>query len=306
LTATATLACLILGPAAVVSCRGGGASTDKGQAGATSASAAASSSPTADTPAFLLPAASVSAFQNPMGLPAYSGPTGSVEGVITVDGDPAPDVDGNFTKCPAAKEMYGKLFREGPPLPSGARPLADAMVGVTGYSGFYIPSSSHVRKVTIENCGFTERTIDMTIGEHIEVFNKTKDLYAPALAQVQTPAIMLAPPGGDPVKLYPVKPAYYTLLDRANTAPYMVANVYVVAFPLHTTSGLDGHYRIDGVPVGRVTVSARQGAIQRTASKNIDVLENVVARVDLSMTYRKPNAGIPTPVVQDAGTNINY
>jgi hypothetical protein len=229
-----------------------------------------------------------------------------VEGDISVDGDAAPDVDGPFTKCPAARAMYGKLFREGPALPSGARPLADAMVGVTGYGGFYLPSTSKVRKVTIENCGYTERTIDMTIGEHLEIYNKTRELYAPMLAQVPTPAIMLAPPGGDPVKLYPLKPAYYTLIDRTGAAPYMVANVYTVAFPLHTTSGIDGHYRIDGVPVGKVTVSARLAAIQRTVNKTVDVLENVVAHADLTLSYRRPNAGAPVPVAHDAGTNINY
>ncbi len=241
-----------------------------------------------------------------MSLPAYSGPTGSVEGTITVDGDPAPDVDGAFSKCPAARDMYGKLFREGPPLPNGARALPDAFVGVTGYSGAYIPSNSEVRNVTIDNCGFTERTIDMTIGEHLEVWNKTRTLYAPTLLQVPTPALMLAPPGGDPVKLYPTKPAYYTLVDKTGSAPYMQANVYVVAYPLHAISGLDGHYRIDGVPVGSVSVSARLAAIQKTATRKVDVLANVVAHADMVLSYRKPNPGVPTPVPFDAGTNINY
>jgi hypothetical protein len=228
-----------------------------------------------------------------MKLPAYSGPTGSVEGSIFVEGDPAPDVPGPFGKCPTAKDEYGKLFREGQALPDGTRPLADAMVGVTGYSGFYIPSTSDVKTVSIENCAFSQRTIDMTIGEHLEVFNKTKQLYAPMFAQTPTPAIMIAPPGGDPVKLYPTRPAYYTLLDNTGASPNMVANVYVVAFPLHTVTGLDGHYRIDGVPVGRVSVSARLSAIQRTASKNLDVHENVVAHVDLTLSYQKPDSGAP-------------
>jgi hypothetical protein len=177
-------------------------------------------------------------------------------------------------------------------------------VGVTGYSGFYVPSTSDVKTVTIENCAFSPpRTIDMTIGEHLEIFNKTKELYAPMLAQAPTPAIMMAPPGGDPVKLYPTRPAYYTLRDQTGAAPMMVANVYVVAFPLHTVSRLDGHYRIDGVPVGRVTVSARLAAIQRTSSKNIDVAENVVAHVDLTLNYHKPDAGPPPELTDDQKKN---
>jgi len=294
------LAMITLAPAATLSCRGGCATRSSGggepEADATPAAAAPSALRAPST--LVLPPAAVSAFQNPQHLPAYSGPTGSIDGTITVEGDPSPDVDEPFTKCPAAQAVYGKQFREGPPLANGARPLGDAMVGVTGYTGFYVPSTSEVRKLTIENCAFSERTVDMTIGEHLEISNKTKLIYAPLFAQVSTPALMVAPPGGDPVKLYPPKPAYYTLADRLQMTPYMVANVYVVAYPLHTVSALDGHYRIDGVPVGKLTVSARLAAIQKTAHKDVVVTENAVAHVDLTLTYRRPTG---TAVPSDAG-----
>jgi hypothetical protein len=273
-----------------------------------SASSAASAKPAAkkdDSVNLILPAASVSAFQNPSGVPVYTGPTGSVEGTITVDGDPDPDLGLDFSKCPAARDTYAKLFREGAPLPNGTRPLADALVGVTGYAGFYVPGKSDVRKVTIDKCAFSERTIDMTIGERLEVYNATTILYAPVLAQVTTPAIMLAPPHGDPVKLYPPKPAYYTLLDRVNGAKYMTANVYVLAYPLHATSDLDGHYRIDGIPVGTMDVSARLAAIQKTASTKVDIKEHVVARVDLTLTYHKPANGAPPAAAGDAAAPVN-
>jgi hypothetical protein len=242
----------------------------------------------------VIPAASVSAFRNPNNLPPYSGPTGSIEGTITVTGDPPPDTKADFSKCPLAQVEYGKLFREGQPRPDGSRPLADAIVGVTGYSGFYVPDPDPVRSISIEDCGFSSRTVDMTIGQTLEVQNKTKRLYAPTLVQIDTPALMVATPGGDPVKLYPAKPGYYTLIDRIG-ADYMTANVYVVAYPLHAVSGLDGHYRIDGVPVGNLRVSARLAAIQKTTSAPIDVHANVVEHVDLQLNYRQPNKGA-TPV----------
>jgi hypothetical protein len=60
---------------------------------------------------------------------------------------------------------------------------------------------------------------------------------------------------------------------------------------------MKGHYRIDGIPVGKATVSTRLAAIQQEASKPIEVRPNVVLSVDLQLTYKpKP----PAPRV-DAG-----
>src|SRR5271163_4603874 len=39
---------------------------------------------------------------NPQNLPAYTGPTGSVEGTVTIDGPPAPSVPVDASKCAAA------------------------------------------------------------------------------------------------------------------------------------------------------------------------------------------------------------
>src|SRR5580693_3270897 len=48
-----------------------------------------------------LPAASVQAFVNPAHLPVYQGPTGSIEGTVTVTGDPSPDTKNReYSKCP--------------------------------------------------------------------------------------------------------------------------------------------------------------------------------------------------------------
>jgi hypothetical protein len=69
----------------------------------------------------------VSAVVNGNGEAPYSGPTGTISGVITISGDPAPDmpevVASIPTDCESAKDTYGKLFREGP-----GRTLADVVV----------------------------------------------------------------------------------------------------------------------------------------------------------------------------------
>ena len=59
---------------------------------------------------------------NPAHLAVYDGPTGSLEGTVRIDGPPAPAKTGvDFSACPDAEKMYGKLFREGPPEPDGPK-----------------------------------------------------------------------------------------------------------------------------------------------------------------------------------------
>jgi hypothetical protein len=164
-----------------------------------SSPATASAPPSSTAPAFPVPRASVEAVLNPQNLPAYSGPTGSVEGTITVQGPPSPDVSVPISKCPAALDTYGKLFREGhPATPGGPRPLADAVVVVTGYEGFALVDKSDVVKVTIgTNCAYPTRTIAVTFGQRIEVSNKTKLLFAPVIADDDATAVMVAAPSGE-------------------------------------------------------------------------------------------------------------
>lgn len=243
-----------------------------------------------------IPTASVAALLNPDKLPAYTGPTGSVEGTITVTGDPAPERRADFKKCPDAATVYGRTFREGPPGgPKGARPLADAIVAVTGYSGFYIPEKNEAKEVTIEGCAYTQRTVTMTFGQRLDIKNLSKDLWTPVLQPGPNLVMMMAPPNGDPVKLYPKKPGRFLLGDRERR--YAEADVFVFLHPLHASTNLEGKYRIDGVPVGKVKVNTTHPQIDGAeASVEVDVKEGVVHRVDLQIVHKAPppkDAGPP-------------
>jgi hypothetical protein len=248
-----------------------------------------------------IPTASIEAVVNPAKLPPYNGPTGSVEGTISITGDPSPVVpDQDFHVCPTAEKTYGKLFREGAPTPGG-RALADAIVAITGYSDFYLPERSDVRSITVDDCAFP-RVIDMTVGQRLEVLNKTNQIWAPALEQAGLPALMVETPGSDAVKLYPPRPGHFNLIDKLSHL-YARSDLWVLMQPLHAVSGIDGHYRIDGVPVGTLKVGARLSAIGKDASKSVDVLAGVVQKVDLTITYAAvKDAGAPAVTRIDAGT----
>jgi hypothetical protein len=259
--------------------------------------------PSAPANATPLPAASIQAYVNPEHLPVYSGPTGSVEGTISVDGPAAPDRAGiNYAMCPSGAKTYGKLFREGAPAANGTRPLADAIVAVTGYSGFYLPERHEAAAlVTIDDCAFSSKTIAMTFGQRLEVANKTPDLWGPMLSQAPLPALMLATSHGDPVRLYPPKPGYYTLLDGLKHT-YAQADVYVLQHPLHAVSDVAGHYRIDGVPVGKLKVNARLAALAHESSADVEILPNVVQKADLVIHYTPA----PPPLQWDASGPIPH
>jgi hypothetical protein len=242
--------------------------------------------------------ASVAAMVNPQHLPAYAGPTGSVEGTITVSGVPAAVTPSEYRKCPDAAATYGHAYREGEPKePDGPRWLADAIIAVTGYSNYFIPEKEEAEEVTIEGCAFTKRTVTMTFGQRLEVKNRSKDFWTPELQPAGTTVLMMATPGGDAVKLYPKRPGRFLLIDHDRH--YATADVYVFHHPLHTTSDIRGMYRIDGVPVGKVKVNTSHPHIDGETSVEVDVKQGVVHRVDLNLVHKPPSdAGAPTT---DAG-----
>jgi hypothetical protein len=140
----------------------------------------------------------------------------------------------------------------------------------------------------------------MTFGQRLDVQNRTQTVHAPALGGVTTAALMVAPPNGDPVHLYPPHPGYFLMKDRLDPAP-LVADVYVLLHPLHAVTDRDGHYRIDGVPAGkRLAVFARLASIGETAG-TIEPLAGVVQKLDLTLTYAPRDGGAPAAGAADGG-----
>lgn len=228
--------------------------------------------------------ASVLAAINPRDLPIYNGPFGSVEGTITVTGDPPPRGPGYriHPPCEPAKAMYEHTFRAGV---GGV--LADAIVGVTEYPHF-VPARDEAVSVRIRNCTFSQRTVVLTYGQRLEVTNDDdEERYLPHLEGAKNKALMVALPKASPVKLYPLLPGIYQLQDDLKH-PWMKTPTFVVQFATHDVSRSDGRYRIERVPVGKVKVSARHPAINDEVAREIEVTEGKATRVDLALTYKAP------------------
>jgi hypothetical protein len=235
-----------------------------------------------------LTTAAVAKLVNPDGLPAYAGATGSIEGTITVTGPEPPKANADFAKCPSAEKTYGTSFRVGPARADGARPLGDAIVVVTGYKGFFVPEKEEATLATIEGCAYEKRTVTMTFGQRLEVKNGTSQLWGP-YTEPGGKVVMLATPGGEPLKIYPQKPGHYLLLDREHA--YAVSDLYAFLHPLHASTDEHGHYRIDGVPLGKLKVNTTHPRFTAEATADVDVRPGVVQKVDLVLRYESPDAG---------------
>jgi hypothetical protein len=243
----------------------------------------ASVSPAPLAPNIPVSAASVSAAVNRDGLPPYQGATGSVQGTVRVSGDPAPEAGTRIpSSCSKAEPIYGKVFREGP-----GREAADVMVAVTGYEAF-VPAREPAVKVAIKDCAFDTRTVVVTFGQRIEVTNADpSQAFVPYLLGDPSPAHMVAVPGSrEPVKLYPARVGRYVLADELNH-PWMKAEVFVLKYATHSVTGTDGRYRIDGLPVGKLRVSAFLPAIGVSSERDVTVEEAKVATADFELAHKK-------------------
>jgi hypothetical protein len=223
----------------------------------------------------------VSKAVNPENEPAYSGPTGSVRGIVTAVGDPPTVATAHLAqikgKCPEAREVYGHIFREGM-----LRSLADVLVAVTGYSG-YVPASEPKQTVSARGCAFSTRTIGLTFGQTLDIVSKDAEGYVPNLLGARMQAQLLALPGGAPSTVYPPQPGHYVLTDDIKV--FMAADVFVLKYSTHDVTNLDGRFEIKGIPVGKARISALLPSTQVVVEKDIEIKAGETLELPLELRF---------------------
>lgn len=242
-----------------------------------------SSGPTESSGGSATSTPTVSASAKPPKPKAYEGPKGTLRGVIRIKGDPPPATPHAYPKgCEGtAAAMYGTLFRVG----SGGT-LADALVSVTRYDG-YVPPASDSIKLTVSGCAYSTRTIAMTDDQYLEVRNVDTDTtsYIPWLDGAKLPATIVAVPQGDPVRLYSRGYGRYWLRDQLGRT-FMVAHVFHLRYATTAVTGLDGTYRIEGIPVGKIDVSAMlPQANLLSVTQPFEIKEGDQNVLDLELTF---------------------
>jgi hypothetical protein len=246
----------------------------------------------------------VSAAVNAKGEAPYTGPFGTISGLVTVTGDPAPDmpevVASIPTDCESAKDTYGKLFREG-----AGRALADVVVGVTNYAG-YLPEETPAQIADANGCAWNSRTYVLTFGQSLDVRSRDSRPYVPDLLGAKLKAQLVALPRGEAIHLYPERVGRYQLTDSMRI--FMMAEVLVVKFPTHAVTGLDGRYVIPRVPVGKVKVSALLPATQAENEKEVEVHAGELVDVPLTIAFDRKawdvrRSGSPAPAAPAPATS---
>jgi len=182
-------------------------------------------------------------------------------------------------RCDDARAFYGKAFREGP-----GRELGDVLVAVTGYKG-YVPVQESSTKVVMRGCALQSRTIAMVFGQGLDVQNRGGEAFMPRLVGSDQVALVVALPGGDPVRLFPSHVGRY-LLDDASHG-YVRADVFVLKFPTFAVTGIDGKFEIKGIPVGQVTVSAHLPITQKTVDQQVSIVAGEAKEIELTIPFDK-------------------
>jgi hypothetical protein len=256
------------------------------------ADGAASAAPVAPSASVFKPAAPVasglpgapelvSKVVNPKNEPVYSGPTGSVKGVVSASGDQAPETKAHIAKikgaCPEGRAAYARLFREGM-----MRSLADVLVAVTGYSG-YVPAKEPKVTVAARGCAFSTRTVALTFGQTLDVVSKDGEAYVPDLLRARMQAQLLALPGGAPSTLYPPQPGHYFLTDDIKV--FMLADVFVLKYSTHDVTSLDGRFEITGIPVGKARLSAMLPATRAVVERDIEIKAGETLDLELTLPF---------------------
>ncbi len=237
-----------------------------------------------------IPPAVVASVLNPTKLPVYEGPFGSVEGIVRYAGPPPETVDEKWPRaCGALPPGFDKAFR----VTSDGR-LGDAIVGVTEYDGRFVPPLDEAALVRIDRCLFDKRTVTLTFGQRVEVLNDGDVPAMPKLHGSRSPAVMVAVPHGDAVRMYPQVVGRYELGDEMGNG-YLRAEVFVFKYATHGVTDTSGHFSIGRVPVGKVRVSARHPKFpEGLASTEVEIAEGKATKIELTIDVPATRASAST------------
>ncbi len=123
----------------------------------------------------------------------------------------------------------------------------------------------------------------LTFGQSLDVRSRDSRPYVPDLMGARLKAQLVAMPRGDAIHLYPEQPGRFQLVDSMRL--FMLAEVLVVKFPTHAVTGLDGHFVIPHVPVGKVSVSALLPATMEQAQKEVEVHSGELVDVTIALPF---------------------
>ncbi|HEX6717472.1 MAG TPA: carboxypeptidase regulatory-like domain-containing protein [Pyrinomonadaceae bacterium] len=232
----------------------------------------------------------------------YSGPTGTVSGVIAYNGTPPAPKKIDTTADPVCGQKNPNLVTDDTIVKDGK--LANTFVyikegTVTGgkkIGDYSWPTPTSEVQLDQNGCHYAPHVLGIMVNQKLRVTNSDQTTHnihpTPKLNQEwnQTQA------QGAP----PIEKAFTrseTLIPvKCNQHPWMKAYIGVLKHPLFSVSGQDGAYEIKGVPAGTYTVVAWRegGANGEEKTMQVTVPANGSAKADFSFGGAATTSTTPT------------
>lgn len=229
----------------------------------------------------LPPQDQVQAIVNSKGLEPYTGPTGTVRGVVRATGDAPARLPKILAKieqgCTRSAETFGVVFREGK-----ERALADVLVAVTGYQG-YVPAPDTEVLVEAKGCAWDRRTVAMTYGQRMRIVGKDKRPYVPEILGQPMPAQLFVLPSAPTLDISPQQPGRFKLVDSMRL--YNIAELFVLPYATVDVTDLSGSFEIKGIPTGPVKVNAFLPQTGKVVEKEVTIEEGKVLELEFELPF---------------------
>jgi hypothetical protein len=233
----------------------------------------------------------------PGGNGPVEGPTGTIEGIVRIEGPlPAPqalELPAAFSGkrgCADAARRYAQVFDVSSPGPLGGV-LVSAEARAPGLG------TPVVRRITVRDCDVVQRYLFAKENDIIELETIAHAPHLPVIVGTGETINQLLIPGQNPRPLVFSTPGQFPITFR-DLPPFVGAMVYRLRQRFIDTTDVQGHFRITEVPVGSVVVHAWiPGAVESRGTAVVRAGETT------TLDFRLSPAPVPRQPVQGVRHN---
>lgn len=221
---------------------------------------------------------------------AYSGPTGTISGVISYDGAPVTPRKIDTSADPVCGQANPNLTTEDTLVTDGK--LANVFVYVkegTVEAGQKIADYAWETPTTAVNldqkgCQYSPHVMGVMVNQKISVTNSDKTQHNIHPTPKRNPEWNKTQGIGQAPIEETFRQAEVLIPVKCNQHPWMKAYIGVLRHPLFAVSGTNGTYEIKGVPPGTYTVAAWRegGATGEEKPMTVTVTANGEAKADFT------------------------
>jgi len=228
---------------------------------------------------------------------AYSGPTGTISGVISYNGTPPAPKKIDTTADPVCGQKNPNLTTDDTMVTNGK--LANTFVYIkegTVDGGKKLADYSYAApttpvKLDQNGCHYAPHVLGIMVNQKINITNSDATQHNIHPTPKLNPEWNQTQPNGAPPIEKTFARAEQMIPVKCNQHPWMKAYIAVMKHPLYAVSAADGTFSIPNVPVGKYTIVAwREGQTPEEQPMEVTVTANGTAKADFAF----PKAGAAT------------